>query len=217
MLSRRQQSGRRTGIDILGDVPWGTHLCLFYETKQDLIDILVPYFRAGLESNEFCMWVISEPLSVKEAEDTLRKSVSDFDQYLEKRQVRIIPDSEWYLKDGTFDLQRVLNAWVDQLNRALASGFAGMRVTGNGSGFEKGVRKEFADYEKQVNKAIGKYQIIAICSYCIDECGASEIIDVVNSLLKAPSTRRRRKCWKEQRITLEKGPKNSTASTDSPG
>jgi len=181
MLSRRQQSGRRTGIDILGDVPWGTHLCLFYETKQDLIDILVPYFRAGLESNEFCMWVISEPLSVKEAEDTLRKSVSDFDQYLEKRQVRIIPDSEWYLKDGTFDLQRVLNAWVDQLNRALASGFAGMRVTGNGSGFEKGVRKEFADYEKQVNKAIGKYQIIAICSYCIDECGASEIIDVVNS------------------------------------
>ena len=40
MLSRSYQSGRQTGIDILGDVPWGTHLCLFYETEQDLIDIL---------------------------------------------------------------------------------------------------------------------------------------------------------------------------------
>jgi len=46
---------RKSGIDILGDVPWGTHLCQFYHTKEDLIDILVPYFKAGLENNEFCM------------------------------------------------------------------------------------------------------------------------------------------------------------------
>ena len=51
---------RKTGIDILGDVPWGTHFCQFYQTKEDLIDILVPYFKAGLENNEFCLWVTSE-------------------------------------------------------------------------------------------------------------------------------------------------------------
>ena len=180
MLSNKQQPGRKTGIDILGDVPWGTHSCLFYKTKEDLLDILVPYFKAGLENNEFCMWVTSDPLSEKEAEEALRKSVPDFDQYQEKGQVRIIPDSEWYLKDGIFDLQQVINAWVDQLNQALASGFAGMRIAGNGSSFEKEVRKEFADYEKDVNEAIGKYQMIAICSYCIDECGAAEVIDIVN-------------------------------------
>ena len=53
---------RHTGISIIGDVPWGTHFCQFYQDKQDLIDILVPYFRAGLENNEFCLWVTSEPL-----------------------------------------------------------------------------------------------------------------------------------------------------------
>jgi len=36
---------RRTGIDVIGDVPWGTQFCQFYETDQDLIDILVPYSR----------------------------------------------------------------------------------------------------------------------------------------------------------------------------
>jgi len=181
MLSRRQQSGRKTGIDILGDVTWGTHLCLFYETEKDLIDILVPYLKAGLENNEFCMWVTSEPLSEKKARDVLSTAIADFDRYLEKGQIQIIPDSEWYLKDGTFNLNRVLNGWIDKLSQALSDGFDGIRVTGSGSGFEQSICREFADYEKEVNKAIGKYKMIAICSYCVDKYGASEIIDVVSS------------------------------------
>ena len=28
---------RHTGITIVGDVPWGTHSCCFYQDKQDLI------------------------------------------------------------------------------------------------------------------------------------------------------------------------------------
>lgn len=36
---------RKTGIDISGDLPWDTHFCQFYQTKEDLMDILVPYFK----------------------------------------------------------------------------------------------------------------------------------------------------------------------------
>jgi len=180
LIEVSKQSGRERGIDILGDVPWGTHSCLFYKTKEDLFDILIPYFKAGLENNEFCLWVTSNPLSVKEAEEALAKSLPDFDRYLEKGQLRIVPDSEWYFKDNTFNLKRVLNGWIDLLNHVLDSGFAGMRTTGNGSGFEKRIWREFADYEEEVNKTISKYRMIAICSYCVDECGALEIADMVN-------------------------------------
>ena len=27
---------RRTGIRFLGEIPWGTHVCVFYETREDL-------------------------------------------------------------------------------------------------------------------------------------------------------------------------------------
>jgi hypothetical protein len=28
----------KTGIDVIGDIAaWGTHFCLFYETKEDLL------------------------------------------------------------------------------------------------------------------------------------------------------------------------------------
>ncbi len=43
---------RKSGIELVDDLPWGTHFCQFYETKEDLLTTLIPYFRAGLENNE---------------------------------------------------------------------------------------------------------------------------------------------------------------------
>jgi hypothetical protein len=51
---------RNSGIGVVGNIPWGTHFCQFYQTKKELIEGIVPYFRAGLENNEFCIWVTSE-------------------------------------------------------------------------------------------------------------------------------------------------------------
>ncbi|MDP2959803.1 MAG: MEDS domain-containing protein, partial [candidate division Zixibacteria bacterium] len=176
-----EEKKRKTGIDIIGDVPWGTHFCQFYQTKEDLIDILVPYFKAGLENNELCLWVTSEPLGEKEAREAMQKAVSDLDQYLKKGQIEIVPYSQWYLKDGVFNLQRVLNAWIDKLNQALAKGYDGLRVTGNTAWLEKRGWENFTQYEEEVNNAIGKYQMISICTYSLDKCGATEVIEVVKN------------------------------------
>jgi hypothetical protein len=39
---------RKTGIPVMGDMPWGAHLCVFFETKADLLDTAATYFAAGL-------------------------------------------------------------------------------------------------------------------------------------------------------------------------
>ena len=41
---------RHTGIGFMGDMPWGTHVCLFYETPHEPATA-VCYFEAGLKSN----------------------------------------------------------------------------------------------------------------------------------------------------------------------
>ena len=171
----------KTGIDVIGDVPWGTHFCQFYQTKQDLLDILVPYFKAGLENNEFCMWVTAEPLNEEEARAAMAKAIPDFSKYLAKKQIEILPHDKWYLKDGVFDLQRVLDGWVDKLNQALAGGYAGMKVTGNTAWLERNGWKDFTEYEAEINNVIGKYKMMALCTYWLDKCSASDIIDVVNN------------------------------------
>ena len=172
---------RKSGLDIIGDAPWGTHLCHFYRTKEDLLDILIPYFKAGLENNEFCMWVTSEPITEEEAKEAIRKAIPHFDQYLMKGQIEIVPHTQWYLKDGVFNLQRVLDAWIGKLDQALAKGYDGMRVTGNTAWLEKRDWKNFTHYEESVNSVIGKYKMTAICTYHLDKCGSFEVIDVVRN------------------------------------
>jgi len=172
---------RNSGIDVIGSVPWGTHFCQFYKTKQDLIDILVPYFKAGLESNEFCMWVTSEPLMVAEAEEAVRKAVNDFDEYLRQGQIEIIPYNEWYLLEGTFDDDRVLKGWVSKLEQALARGYSGLRLTGNTFWLERNHWQAFTEYEAKVNDVIGKYRMLAICTYCLDKCDGTAVIDVIKN------------------------------------
>ncbi len=172
---------RKSGIDIIGDIPWGVHFYHFYQTQKDLIDILVPYFKAGLENNEFCMWVTSEPLDEKEAKKAIRKAVPDFGKYLKRGQIEILPYDSWYLKDGVLALPRALNNWVAKLNWAINSGYDGMRVSGNTAWLEKKDWRSFTDYEEEINRVIGGYRMMALCTYSLDACNASEIIDVVSN------------------------------------
>ena len=174
-------NNRKTGIDIMGAVPWGTHLCQFYQTKDDLIDILVPYFKAGLENNEFCMWITSEPLHVDEAKKALKKVLQNLDEYIKKGQIEILDSSEWYTKSGKFDADEVLKGWISKEKQALEKGFYGLRLTGNTFWLEKKDWEDFTKYEEVINSVIGKHHMIAICSYSLDKCNASEIIDVISN------------------------------------
>lgn len=176
-----EQERRKLGIAIVGDASWGTHVCQFYENKEDLIDILVPYFKAGLENNEFCIWVTSEPLQAEDAKRALKRVVKNLDEYIEKDQIEILDYSQWYTKSGRFDSDKVLQGWAERENQAVKRGFDGLRVTGNTFWLEKRDWKDFSDHESSVNKVIGKYRMIAMCTYSLDKCGASEIIDVVSN------------------------------------
>ncbi len=180
-VTQGAEKNRKTGIDIIGDAPWGTHFCQFYQTKQDLIDILVPYFKAGLENNEFCMWVTSEPLEVEDAKTALRRQVKNLDNYIKKGQIEILDYSEWYTKSGKFHADKVLQSWVEKEKQALIRGFEGLRLTGNTFWLEKKEWRDFADYEEEVNNVIGNYRMIAICTYSLDKCGTSEVIDVISN------------------------------------
>ena len=169
---------RNSGLDAAGDIPWGTHLCQFYATKADLIDTLVPYFKAGLEANEFCMWVTSEPLTAAEAEAALAEALPQFSQFKANGQIEILDYSRWYTLDGKFDAGRVLQAWIDKLETALERGFQGLRLTGNTFWLEKENWQDFNRYEAEVDRALCTRRILALCTYPIEKCGIREILDV---------------------------------------
>lgn len=115
---------RRTGLPALGNVPWGTHLSLFYETKDDLLAALIPFFRAGLESNEHVLWVLSknQPLTREEVWSALQRAVPDFERYAAAGSIDILSHDDWFLPHGVFDPEQTAAILGERLARAEARG-----------------------------------------------------------------------------------------------
>jgi len=159
------QQERDSGVPSLGSVPWGTHVCHFYSTKTDLTDILVPYFAAGLRSDECCIWICSDPLRADEAVEALGKVIPGLDELLDSGQMQVLPYDAWYLDaGGGFTARRVLGRWKQKLSEAMAAGYAGLRVTGNTSWLDETTWREFLDYEDSLHGVVGPDPMLSICS-----------------------------------------------------
>jgi signal transduction histidine kinase len=174
---------RKTGISIVGDMPWGTHFCTFYETKQDLLDILLPYFKAGVENSEFSLLVISnsELLTVQEAISALRNAVPDLDRHVAERSIEIVGHDEWFLEAGAFDLYRVANQFKEKLDDALARGYLGMRVNGSPAWLLTKNPQQLREFEQEFDRLFRNERVIASCTYPLGGSGADELLDVAHT------------------------------------
>lgn len=170
-----------SGIPAIGDIPWGSHFCHFYATAEDLADSLVPFFKSGLEHNDKCLWVTSQPFCVEDAKAALRNAVPRLETHLQEGHIEIIDHREWYLRSGEADADEVLQGWIRRKEQALTQGRSGLRLTGNTFWVEAKDWKDFVDYETRVNQTFHQHEIIALCSYCLHRCEPMGILDVVRN------------------------------------
>lgn len=200
---------RDSGIDILGELPWGSHFCNFFESKEDLLQILVPYFKAGLLNNEFCLWITCDPISVEDAYEALRKEMQDFSEYEKKEQIAILSHADWYLNDKTFVPDLVINGWYQKLRKSLDKGFDGMRVNGNEAWLDRDVWKDFIDYERNLNDSLSGKQMIVLCTYPLAKCDAHAVFDV--SQVHEVALTRRKGDWEIVEVPTIKKTKSQLA------
>jgi signal transduction histidine kinase/CheY-like chemotaxis protein len=172
---------RATGLPTVDNVSWGTHLCQFYRTRDDLADTVVPFFRAGLEGNERCLWVTCEPFVAADARATLARAVPDLEERVARGQIEILDQSEWYTRNGKMGARDVLQAWLTREKEARRSGYEGLRISGNTFWLSARDWAGFSEYEAIVHESFHGRRILALCSYSLDKCGPDEIIDVLRN------------------------------------
>jgi hypothetical protein len=99
-------------------VTWGERLCHFYRSEEELLGLLVPYFRQGLEHGERCMWVAG---ASKASEKTRQAIASLTARQHAPEQLEVVDVDDW-----TPDI----DAWSREQERALAQGYSGLRICG---------------------------------------------------------------------------------------
>ncbi|MDD1767358.1 MAG: MEDS domain-containing protein, partial [Methanomassiliicoccales archaeon] len=179
--TRGENRLRKSGLAVMGDVPWGTHTGLFYRNRDDIVELLVPYFKAGLENNEYCLWITSEPVEAPQAQMILKASFAGFEDPLSRAQIEIVPHNQCCNEQNVFDADAIIDFMIGRLERAIENGYSGMRVAGNAGWITEGEWRRLSKYEETIDSIIQARKMLVICAYPIDVCGPNEIVEVARN------------------------------------
>ncbi|MDP9186314.1 MAG: MEDS domain-containing protein [Verrucomicrobiota bacterium] len=208
---------RDTGLEAVGEVPWGTHFSIFYETKKDLLEIVVPFFKAGLQANEFCLWIVanSELLTINEAKAILHEAVPDFDRLLKKGKIEIVPYHKWFLTGRAVDISKAIARFRQKVSEAAKRGFSGTRLTGSPAWMRDNLHaRSFREFEQKFDGQLTREQMIAACTFPLRLSGAEDILDAARTHQFAVTVRKG--AWKRVEIADIESAKREARQTTSP-
>jgi len=217
VATKNGQRLRDTGLEAVGEVPWGTHFSIFYETKKDLLEIVVPFFKAGLRANEFCLWIVanSELLTINEAKAVLYAAVPDFDRLLKNGNIEIVPYYKWFLTGRAVNVRKAIARFRQKVSEAANRGFSGTRLTGSPAWMRNNLRaRSFREFEQKFDGQLTREQMIAACTFPLRLSGAEDILNMARTHQFAVTVRKG--AWKRVEIADIESAKREARQTTSP-
>src|SRR5579862_3760349 len=170
-----------SAISFMGDVPWGTQFCCFFESTQDLIDTSIPFFQAGLKNHDFCLWIVYAPLTEAEAMRAMRDAVPDFDRHLLEGDIEILLHPA-PLDDGAVCTPSERLRWLhEKVDAALERGYSGLRVAGSPACFQKSNTAYSHQFKQELGGSLLNRPMIALWHFSLAISSAAEILDAARS------------------------------------
>lgn len=168
-------------FDSLHNIIPGKHFYQFYKNPDDFFHVMVPFFQAGLEKGDACLWLVSEKIGFRRAYEAAQSGISRFQEAVSSGQFEIISGESWYLNDGVFDeSQAVLNA-QNYLEKIKKAGFKCLRGAGDAACIPKPEWPKADVYERKMDAWIRSQPIIALCAYPLLQCTPSQAKNVLEA------------------------------------
>ena len=151
---------------------------MFCDSKRDMLDAVAAYFGPAQHANEYCIWVVSDPVTPAEAKAALRKSFPGFDKRLKEGSFEIIAGKDWYYRKGRFDFPNAVKSWHKRAASALTNGFDGVRAFANPLWRKPDFWHTILDYERAVEGMLTRQPIIVLCAYITEKSTSADVLDV---------------------------------------
>ncbi len=168
-------------FDIAHNIHPGRHFYQFYKNQDDLMRVIIPYFQAGLQKGEACLWLVSEKTGVHEASAFAESRIPRFFYYLASAQIQILPAEDWYLTYGVFDEEKAMSNAPGAVARMEKMGYHRLRGAGDAAAIPKRDWGRVHVYEENISSLIRSAPFIALCAYPILECSLPDTKSILEN------------------------------------
>jgi hypothetical protein len=181
-MPKKQKSGYRyhpLGF-VDAELSLGSHLCCFYEDKEQQFSVLRPFLGSGIRNGEKCISIGTSGLSL----EVKAELATEFDvrELIEKRALEFIEEVDLRVK-GELDARKVLRFVKSLVARTLKEGWPSCRIAGEWAWLLQTAedREGWLEYEAMLNMALPELPAIIICQYNVDEITGRFMMDIMRT------------------------------------
>ena len=156
---------KKSGIDFLGQINIGTHMCQFCKTFDENLELVPSFFEAGISENDLCVWIIPNFFSKEKAISFLKNRFSKEKNIIENDNVLIYYEEEAYFENSLFKPEKTSKLWDFILSKFSNSNFKCIRAVGSCMNLKHQDFEAFTKYEELMVNKILNLPILAICQY----------------------------------------------------
>lgn len=170
-----------TVCDAIQHVQVHDHICLLYETPEEQFQTALPFLKAGLENEDYCIYVADEN-TTDTVIQRMRREYIDIDSAMTSGRLALLTKRETFLRNGKFHADRMIDFLKDGCAQAKARGFSACRGTGEMTWhFDAGVSAhDLLTYEAKLNDFYRLHDAIGVCQYNVTRFSP----DVVRGLIQ---------------------------------
>ena len=122
-------SDRSPLSDVLSTLGIHQHLCVIYETPEQLFAVTVPFLKNGLERGEKCLYIADENTATSIL-DAMRGEGVDIDRPVKQGMLAVVNKGGEYLRKGYFDPDEMIHYLAGNVRGAKEAGYPAFRFAG---------------------------------------------------------------------------------------
>lgn len=165
---------------LFSSIPQSPQTSAVYNDIEELTELLVIYFKQGIEKGEYCLWVSPDELVTERVKDELKKAGLDVEYCLISSQLEILP-AEPLPENVTLFTSAVKELVGKGYGKALSGGFTGFRTNFDlkGSGFS--LKAYIETCRKTVETIVfeDSKNLTFLCTFPLEELSGGMLLELM--------------------------------------
>lgn len=163
-------------------LPGVRHVCAFFDSRDEMYDILTPYYQEGIDEGERVITIL-QSAKHSDHKERLESAGLPIDELRSSGQFQIFASEDTYTQGGVFASERMFNMLEQVLIDAETSEYGSVRTHGDMEWALENLpgTDELMIYETRVNLLTPKHNCTLLCAYDINKFSGRAIADILAS------------------------------------